>query len=443
MMYQLRPYQKKLVNDTREAYKKGFKAPCVVSPCGSGKSIIIADIARMTTANKQHVLFLVHRGELRDQIRQSFIDGGVDMNHAIVGMVQTIVRRLDKITPPRLIITDEGHHGLANSYRKIYNHFPDAWLLGFTATPVRLSGDGLGDVYDQLVLGPTVKELIENKNLAPYKMFAPELIDRKVLKKSRGEYTTKSIAHALGKTIYGDVIKTYLRLAEGKKAICYCASVELSKTTAESFNAAGIPAAHIDGKTARQERDDVIGRFRAGEILILCNVDIVGEGFDVPDCEVSILLRPTKSLSLYIQQSMRCMRYMPGKTATIIDHVGNCLEHGLPDTEREWTLSSSKKANRESSPGDSLRTCETCFAVWFPCSPDDRTCPQCGCENEPAYRELKENENIELAEVTEEIVVDYREPKDCRSMAELYSLAKNRGYKPGWAYYQGKSRGFI
>lgn len=438
MSYSLRPYQQDLIQRTREAYATGYHAPCVVSPCGSGKSLVIAEIARLS---KGRVLFLVHRKELKDQIRNTFIRNGVDMQRVEIGMVQTVVRRLDKTKAPDLIITDEGHHSLANSYKKIYSHFPKAYRLGFTATPIRLNGDGLGDVYDKLIVGKSVKWLIENSYLAPYTYYAPAAIDLTHLKKRSGEYTTASIEQEFSSTIYGDVISHYRKLADGKKAICYCASVRLAEETARHFRDEGIPAEHISGNTPAEERDGIINRFRTGETLILCNVDIVGEGFDVPDCEVSILLRPTMSLSLYIQQAMRCMRYMPGKQAIILDHVGNFYEHGLPDEDRPWSLKSRAKKPAGQRTENPFRVCDGCFRVFAKAL--GRTCPYCGHENAIADREPEVVETAKLEEIKQDIVIDYRDPGDCRNMGELYALARNRGYKPGWAYYQGKLLGFI
>ena len=147
-------------------------------------------------------------------------------------------------------------------------------------------------------------------------------------------------------TIYGDVIGHYKKLADGKQAICYCSTLSLSKRTAQAFNDAGILSVHIDGETPKTERKEAVEAFRQGKIKILCNVDLISEGFDVPDCDCAILLRPTKSLNLFIQQSMRCMRYKPGKEAVIIDHVGNVFRHGFPDDDRVWSLESKKKRQK-------------------------------------------------------------------------------------------------
>lgn len=156
----LRDYQEKAISDVHKAWAAGFRRPCVVMPCGAGKSVTVAEIARRTTAKGNRVQFLVHRQELCEQIYNTFASYGVDMTLCDIGMVQTVCRRVDKMLPPALIITDENHHCLAPSYRKIYDAFPKAYCVGVTATPVRLNGGGLGDVNDCLIIGPTVKELI-------------------------------------------------------------------------------------------------------------------------------------------------------------------------------------------------------------------------------------------------------------------------------------------
>lgn len=442
-MKQLRSYQKQLINEVRQAYLQGYKSPCIVSPCGSGKSIMIAEIAKKATSKGNRVLFLVHRKELKEQIAETFRWWGVDMDLVEVGMVQTIVRRLEKTIKPNLIITDENHHALANSYKKIYEHFSNARMVGFTATPIRLNGGGLGNVNDKLIMGPTVTDLIEWGNLAPFKYYAPAIVDTSKLRVRRGEYVAKDVDSMFqNKAIWGDVIKHYRKLSDGKQAICYCSSVKQSIEMSEKFNEAGIVSKHIDGTTPKKEREIIIGKFRTGEVMILCNVDIVSEGFDIPDCNTSILLRPTKSLSLYIQQSMRCMRYKEGKTAIIIDHVGNVAEHSLPDTEHEWSLESKKKTKSEKAE-EPVKMCDECF---FTVASKIRECPECGYEFKLEEREIEQQEG-ELIEVNalgdDGFTVDHREPKDCKDMSELAELARNRGYKNGWSFYQGKLLGLI
>lgn len=445
MSIQLYPYQETIVQKVRQSYANGYRAPCVVAPCGAGKSIIIAEIARKTTKKGNRVLFLVHRRELIDQIMATFNFVGVNLKLVEFGMVQTIVRKLDKIDKPQLIITDENHHGLAKSYRKIYDYFSDVPKLGFTATPVRLNGSGLGDINDKLIEEVDAKWLIENGYLSPYKYYAPKLIDDDKLKlNSLREFSSTSMDSALSdKKIYGDAIRHYKQLAEGEQAIVYCHSIAFSERLAEQFNAHGVAAAHIDGKTKKADRDDIIQKFRDQEIKVLTNVDLIGEGFDVPDCSTVIMLRPTESLSLFIQQSMRGMRYKAGKLSIIIDHVDNVRRHGLPDTDRTWSLEGRKKTAKENTV--IVRECVNCYAV-FPGGMI--ICPECGHEHE-VEREETEYEVDETAVLEEvkadDIVLDFREPEDCTSMKELIELGENRGYKnpKGWAYYVGKSMGFV
>lgn len=433
----LREYQTELIARTRKSWATGHKRPCIVLGCGGGKSVIVAEIARKTTENNKRVLFIVHRKELCDQIQKTFEWWGVDMNFCTIGMVQTVTRRLTKIRPPSLIITDENHHCLANSYRRIYEAFPDAYCVGVTATPVRLDGSGLGDVNDDLVVGPPTRWLIDNGYLAPYQYYSVKLIDADALKTKRGEYDLTGVV--LDRKIYGDVIQSYRKFADRLKAICYCPSIPYSEQMAERFRAAGIPAAHIDGSTDKHERDRIIADFRAGKIQVICNVDLISEGFDVPDCGAAILLRPTKSLTLYIQQAMRCMRYKPGKTAVIIDHVGNVFRHGFPDDDRDWDLYAKPDKKTRKKPEVRAKECPNCMAA-VPSAAAE--CPHCGYKFRTEGREIEEDGSAKIEEI-KRITADYTRPGDCRSYRELLEYAKNHGYRPGWAWYQAKERGYL
>lgn len=439
-MIKLRDYQLEMLEAARASYRAGHKRPCLVAPCGAGKTVIVAEMARLSTERGNQVLFLAHRRELIEQTERTFRAAGVDMDLCEVGMVQTMCRRLDRIRAPNLIIVDENHHAKAASYRKVLDAFPQAMGIGVTATPVRLDGSGLGDVNDDLVQGVTAKWLIENGYLAPYKYFAPTVADLSGVKINHGEFDAKQTEGILvQRAIFGDVIAHYRKLANGCKAICYCTTLEHSRQTAAAFNAAGIPAAHIDGDTDKAERADIVQRFRDGEITVLCNVDLISEGFDVPDCSCAILLRPTHSLTLYIQQSMRCMRFMPGKTAIIIDHVGNYARHGMPDDDREWKLDAQKKKRGQQKNTFFIKQCDECYAVM----PSDATvCPECGYVFPKKERTIEEITEARLEEV-KGFTLNLITPADCRSYEELRAYGKNHGYKPGWAYYQAKQRGLL
>ncbi|ELY5476003.1 DEAD/DEAH box helicase, partial [Listeria monocytogenes] len=386
---------------------------------GSGKSVILAEIIRRTTENKNHVLFLVHRKELIDQIQNTLEVSGVDMKHVTLGMVQTIVRRLDHTPQPELIVIDESHHILANSYKKIIEYFHEARVIGFTATPVRINGGGLGDINDMLIEKVNVKWLIENQFLAPYKYFAPEIVQTETLDiKRTGEFDMTGLDDQFNKRmIWGDVIKHYQKLADGQQAILYASSLYQSQKMAASFEQVGITAAHIDGKTPKAERDHIIQQFRNGEIKVLCNLDLIGEGFDVPDCSTVIMLRPTQSLSLYIQQSMRGMRYRPEKTSIIIDHVGNVSRFGLPDMERTWTLEPKKGSNSKKAEAP-VKICPDCFMTVLS---SNKQCEHCGHEFKVEVKPIQVDEAAELQEITEAVFkVNYSSPNECKNMKELY-----------------------
>ena len=430
IIIKLRPYQQKLIEDIRTSAVSGHKAVVAVLGCGGGKSVIQAEIARSATNKGNRVLFLVHRTELCEQITRTFTAQGVDMELCSVSMVQTVSRHIDRIQPPELIITDEAHHSTASTYKKIYSAFPDALRLGFTATPCRLGSGGLGEVYDNLITSVSTKWLIDNHYLSPYKYYSVKLADTSGLHVKAGEYKADEVAELMqSKEIYGETVKQWERLAKNKKTIVYCASVEASEMTADEFRTAGYTSYSLDGSTDKNERKSVMERFRNGEITVLCNCDLFGEGLDVPDCECTVLLRPTQSLTLYIQQSMRSMRYMPDKTAIIIDHVGNCYLHGLPDDDREWTLEvKQKQANTVK-----IRECPVCYAVY---PPKLKRCPYCGyMAVKEIQRKDKDIIDIDLVELKRQD--DIRNMKYADLTAESWSdverIRKARGYKIQWA----------
>ena len=342
-------------------------------------------------------------------------------------MVQTISRNLSHLLPPSLIITDENHHCLARSYRKIYDYFSGSYCLGFTATPVRLNGGGLGEVNDILITGPTVRELIARNCLADFDYYAPPVADLSGLRSRAGDYSAEDIEKALNKPqIYGDVVSYYRQLADGKQAVCYCAGITSSRAMAETFTQNGISAAHIDGDTPKAERAETIEKFRRGELKILCNVDLISEGFDVPDCAAAILLRPTKSLTLYIQQSMRCMRYKPGKRAVIIDHVGNVHRFGLPDQDFEWTLEPKPQGKKQEKSDEDfkIRQCPECFCTHtVVMTADGIRCPNCGYVYPARERTVEEKKEARLEKITE-TVRHYKKPSECRTREELRAYRK-------------------
>lgn len=426
---ELRSYQSDLINNIRSELKQNKKSICAVLGCGGGKSVIQGMIAKSATQKNNHVLFIVHRQELCWQIENTFTQCGVDFQYCMIGMVQTICRRTKKIPEPKLILVDECHHILSRSYRKILEAFPKAVVVGFTATPTRMNEGGLGDVFDSLIESVSTKWLIENHYLSPYKYYGVELADTKHLHTKNGDFDKAEVESLMAKSvIFGNTVENWRKFADGKQTIVYCSSINTSKATAQAFNDAGIVAAHLDGTTKKSERDQTVADFRDGKVKVLCNVDLFGEGFDVPDCEAVVLLRPTQSLTLHIQQSMRSMRYKPGKTAIILDHVGNYTRHGLPDDEREWTLQTKKKKKKNKV---FVKTCPNCYAV---VRTTETKCPICGFAFEKEERTSpKVLEGVMLQEISRKPYSDYRK---CKTFDELDLFRKAKKFKFYWTIHK-------
>lgn len=394
-------------------------------------------------------MFLVHRKELVEQITETFKANEVNLDLCTIMTVTKVANRLEKLPKPNLIITDETHHSRAKTYRRIYDFYSDVPRLGFSATPWRMNGKGFDDIYSEMVEGRSVKWLIENNRLAPYEYYSiPEADIGKLKKSSTGDYTNQSIEKALKSSIFGDVVENYTKIADGQKTILYAHSIEYSQKFADEFKSAGIKAVHVDSKTPSAERDEIMNDFRNGKIKVLCNVDLISEGFDVPDCTCVIMARPTDSLVLYLQQSMRCMRYQPNKTATIIDHVANYTRHFLPDTDRTWNLKGfekKRKKKRQNENEIAIKECPNCFGVMESKSliENDFYCPYCNFKIEVAKTD-KEVIDTTLSKLdTQQIVVDYSkinlikkyksiDKKELTSIEDWYLYAKAHNFKEGW-----------
>ena len=327
------------------------------------------------------------------------------------------------------ILVHNCHHSTAATYRKIYDHYPETIRLGVTATPIRLNRGGLGEVYDDLIESVSTRWLIDHHYLAPYRYFSIPLVETAGLHTERGEYKASEVAALMEqKAIFGDTVRQWERIARGRKTIVYCASVDAARSTAEEFQTAGYSAAALDGTTPEAQRAATMAAFREGEITVLCNCELFGEGLDVPDCECVVLLRPTQSLTLHIQQSMRSMRYMPDKTALIIDHVGNCRRHGLPDDRREWSLAPKKQQENTVK----IRECPNCYAVY---PPTLSRCPYCGYMATHEIRTVnRQTVDVDLIEVQhqEEIRNTKLRDADLHTWEEIVEFQKIHKYKFAW-----------
>lgn len=414
----------------------------------------MADIARRATAKGNRILFVVHRKEIVDQVVKTFRANDVDMDLATIGMVQTITRHVSTLEKPSIIFIDESHHALSKTYRRILDAFPDAIKLLFTATPIRLSGEGFTDIADDLIVGKSIQWLIDNHFLAPLDYYAPNQLNNEDLKvKRNGEFDEKSIEQAFKPKVYGNAVATFKQLSLDKQAIAYTYNVASAERLANQFNADGITAKAVSGHTPKDERDQIISAYRNGKIQVITNAELFTEGLDLPNVDTVIMLRPTQSLSLYLQFAMRSMNPREGKRALIIDHVGNIDRFGPPTADREWTLEGQKKKSRQQSgPTLAITTCEQCFAVFERKSLTN--CPYCGTElAKPKELEVVDDVKLEKVNLTETLVervkkvmnsnVAGKRPQDLNSYAEVKEYQQLMGYKQGWTYFYAKKRGFI
>lgn len=454
MSITLRPYQNQITDETRTLMRQGEKDILIVSPTGSGKTMLTANMLK-TAANKgMTAFFLVHRRELINQSIRAFNDlkinyFGVIANNYVeakkmpiqICSVQTLARRLHLYKQPNLIVFDECHHCAAVSWNKIYQAYKSSFKVGLTATPVRLDGTGLKKWFSKMVTGPSVKELIDQKYLVGYKLFAPKGISTSGLHMSMGDFNKHELALAADRpSITGDAIRHYQQRANNKRCVIFCVNIEHSKHVVQKFNEAGYQAEHVDGETDPLERDAAIRRFKEGKTKILSNVDLFGEGFDLPALEAVSLLRPTASVGLYLQQVGRALRTSDGKDcAIILDHAGNCERHGLPDEERNWSLEDVENKNKKSD-GANIKICPFCYAAQFSGSP---ICKNCGLAFETKKRIITESDD-DLVEVDLEALRRKRnfEQSKADSMEALVEIGKKRKYKhpERWAYFVFKAR---
>lgn len=363
----LRPYQVEMKQKVFNEWQKGNKSVMMQMPTGTGKTMLFVSIIQdlwYHFYDKQKLkkfLVLVHRKELVEQVQETLykkyglahgtIQSGKrdnEMFHIQVAMVPTLSRkkRLNKWKDNEFdfIICDEAHHFLADSYQTIRKAFPDAYLLGVTATPYRLNRQPFTDTFDILVRSKPISKFIKEGYLSEYEYYsiAPtsklqlEIDNLKV--ENTGDYSEKAMSNTLdNKQIRAKVVKTWLEHAKGKKTIVYTINKQHNKHFCEEFNETGYKCVAIDSDTPKEERDNYVNQFRKGEITIICNVNIFSEGFDCPDIECIQLARPTKSLSMYLQQVGRGLRISKNKGKTIfLDNVGLYNRFGLPSANRQW-----------------------------------------------------------------------------------------------------------
>ena len=466
--YQLRGYQTQLIQEVITSWAQGNRRVMLQLPTGAGKTVLFSAIANEFLNHNLGVLVLAHRQELITQAAEKLesvsslpvgiIKAGFPLNldrKIQVASVQTLSRR-KRFPEAGLVICDEAHHSCSQSYTKIFKAYPNAYILGVTATPGRMDGQGFKLLYDDLICGPSVASLIQQGFLSQYRLFAATAkVETKGVKITAGDFNQRELAEAVNTSlVMGDLINTWCKYAEGKRTIVFTVDVKHSKAIATAYTEAGISAEHLDGETPIPERNAILERFRQGKTLILSNCGIVAEGFDVPAIEAVQCVRPTQSLVLWLQQIGRALRPSEGKDfARIIDHTENWKYHGLPDDDREWSLNpinlTSLQFNQKCPecnhifkplPHELKPHRHTRDAITLQLKPIYRaTCPNCqtlmefelGTGGNNWTRTLSNDEQTEVEEVTLEASLEHRAIVD-----RLLGIRETKGYKPGWVYYQ-------
>lgn len=452
----LRPYQQDVIKMLRGSWQQGHKRNIIVLPCGAGKTAVFAYMAEQAQNNGKTVWFLVHRTELLSQTIATFERFGIPTDKIIIGMVGTVANKINKYPTPDFIVFDECHFSAAATWQKIISAYPKAFITGLTATPCRLDGKPLGAIYTDLLVGITAQQLIDMGYLSKYKYYAPCVSDMSTVKIKGKDYDSQSAAELLSqKAVFSNVIDSYRKYADGMQTICYCSSISHSEATAEAFRDAGINAVHFDGNTPAKQREQIIQDFRDKKISILCNVDLISVGFDCPDCWCCILLRPTLSTALYIQQACRALRPAENKTAIILDCVNNYQRHGLPTDDREWSLSAEYKPPKQTDPDGklSVRVCDSCFCT-FPST--ENICPVCGKEYKLTHKEIQNIQEIQLQEIKQaeaerkekfrehcKSEVKDKDISECKNLSEIMAWCKSNGRKSGYGFIYAKKKGLI
>jgi superfamily II DNA or RNA helicase len=425
--------------------------------------VIAAEIARAAAAEGRQILFLAHRRELIAQASAKLYAAGID--HGVVqagfparpgepvqvASISTLHARAIRsnrmaLPPADLVIVDEAHHARARTYRKLLDAYPNAVILGLTATPCRGDGRGLGDMFDVLVQCPPIAELIAADHLVPTKVYAPSRPDLSGVRVERGDYVESQLAERMNKAeLVGDIVSHWHRLAQRRRTVIFATGVAHSVHRRDEFRRSGVWAEHLDGSTPAEERDAVLARLAAGEVEVITNAQVLTEGWDAPSVSCLVLVRPMKSLGLYLQMAGRVLRPAPGKTdALILDHAGAVFAHGFPEDPIEWTLAPDKRAEnkahsrRGSYQSPALTTCPECSVVRF----EGRPCPARGWRPH-AKAQVVEVAEGELGEVAwSRKVTELRRTatEQSRWHAELAWITQNRGYRPGWAAYKFKEK---
>lgn len=458
-MITLRPDQLELVEAARDALRTR-QAVLARAPCGSGKTVVAGYIAQSMAERGKRLIFTVHRRHLLKQTALTFQRFGIGYgviasgckNPDPLALVQIAsmptLQNKKECYAADLVCADECHLSASHGQRKVLDYYLEqgSRILGFSASPMRLDGRPLGDIYDKMVFGRDERWLIDHGILSDYRLIAPVTPDLQNVGTSIGDYDKKRLAQIMDTPdVAGDIVKNWQKYASGKRTIAFGVNREHSRNIAMTFQQAGIPAASIDGEMTDAEIFEAVRQLAYGEIKVLANCMLMTEGFDLSaqvgfdvPIEALIAARPTQSMALNTQMNGRALRRKP-EPAVILDHASNWQKHGLPCGEREWSLDGITKRQTETS--IPIRTCPQCFGVFKPAP----VCPYCGAMMPHREREIEHNPHMALEEVDKAAARlirqnEIREESEARTLDDLIAIGQRRGYNNRWAYIRWRTR---
>ena len=449
----LRPYQHTCIENIRSAIRAGKRRILLVCPTGAGKTLTGASMIAGALSKGNRSIFVAHRREIIDQTAVAFARLGItsigiiraqddraDGSQPIqIASIQTLARRA-KPKDIAIVFIDECHRSMAASYQKhLFEAFPDAIFVGLTATPCRADGKPLGRAtpestagFDDLIIGARYSELIEGGFIrAPRVYSTPVLPDLKGVGTKGGDYDPSELEQAVNRSvIVGDIVRNWQKHAQGRRTVVFAVTVAHSMALRDEFINAGVRAEHLDGETPEPERDAILERLRTGRSEVVCNVNVLAEGWDSPPVKCLVLARPTKSLCLYMQQAGRILRPWKDEMGVdvepiILDH-GCCVDrHGFPHEDREWSLSAKPKR----SGAMPVKMCPECFAM---IAAGCKECPHCAAalKTETIGREQEVLDHVELALRTLD-----GEDAQLAFYRKHVAFARERGLRPGWVYH--------
>jgi superfamily II DNA or RNA helicase len=459
----LRPYQHEVIARYDAEVAAGRRRILLVAPTGAGKTVIAGSIMAVAASAGQRILFLGHRRELIQQASAKLYAVGIDhgiiqagfptrpgerVQVASIATIHTRAVRSTSIDLPvaDLVVVDEAHHCRARTYQQLIAAYPDAVILGMTATPCRGDGRGLGNVFDCIVECPPVAVLTAQGYLVPTRVYAPSRPDLKGVRVERGDYVEGQLAERMDRPqLIGDIVTHWHRLAERRPTIVFATGVAHSVHLRDEFRLSGVLAEHIDGSTPATERDAILANLAKGSVDIVCNAMVLTEGWDCPEVSCIVLARPTKSLGLHRQMVGRGLRPAPGKTdALVLDHAGTVFEHGFIEDPVAWTLDEDQRAentaqkSRTAGHTQGLVNCPECAAI----RREGQPCSACGWQPRPKSKPFDVIDG-ELGQVDKRRHVHGHAPTISEKLAfhqQLRWIERNRGYRPGWTAHKFREK---